>query len=1004
MDNKVVRSFIDGDRSIVKDDTKLNDVNFKAKQVVVPNQQRQVVANKQPNVNAQQRVNNSSAPIKNPKYTYLNSLSMHDLLVESKPYPYTKHTSINLNSLVNLLTYGNVKTAVTVMVPIQQEEVKPEIKQRVAETTNDITYDSFDLSDIFSEETSDEVVHEEVSDEVVTEETIENKNEIKLTQVNLMEDINMFIEEVDDTNVFDFDNNPLSKDEFISEYINHNPQIYDIVGNIIDKETIRRMIENDSVVVYDSAKNRVIKLYLVKEINSAIIAKQKAETVYSNVYNEFNKPVMKDELLKEYNTKKPNLFDKDGNRLSTECIIADIESGELVIAEYGFKLDKDELVKELKDNKTSVYDRYENILDKDKLTIYIKNKDDLYDKYQNQLTREDILVKVNSNLLLVKDTNDNLLKKKELLEDVLGYVDVYNSSKERLTKSDLESYVATNNVSLYDSNKKLLTGKQVLNVLEKYNINYTYGYEKKLTGEKSNIFSEYGDPLTFNELVMEYRNVLPRLFDKDSKKIEKTNLIDLIESGSLFIIENGIKVDSNVLVKELKVNVLGLFSFEKEELTKEELLSEIQQKNTVYNFKGKALTMDILINNIRHGINVVYDMYGDIVSASELLIDFEKEYLFIFDFYQNPLSKEDIIEQLNNGNKKLYNETRQLLSDDQLRKFLIENNIPITDYIEFLLMDKQFEAEREFININDEVSDEVLCKEETYKDVVLARKELNGFSLITYNESFEARLNLTDDIVKDFYNTLKNKFLSYEKVKSKITWDNESLLLGKKVIAKIDIQVNTLYLYLVTFDFEFNFKYKDCSDKKEFASTPYRLTISSLFELKNAYQLIETIANKNKAKLNVGYNMFNYYEKNRGFDNLLKQSLIKEIVTSKSESDLSIINKSVVDSNRITSIDKDIVKEMKIENEYYLFILSKISSEPNKEVMDIVHLDTISRAFVDNDIISLETLKKKSLISEATTFVKCIARGTLDKSLVFELNDYSKDSVKMIMLTNGTIQ
>ena len=69
--------------------------------------------------------------------------------------------------------------------------------------------------------------------------------------------------------------------------------------------------------------------------------------------------------------------------------------------------------------------------------------------------------------------------------------------------------------------------------------------------------------------------------------------------------------------------------------------------------------------------------------------------------------------------------------------------------------------------------------------------------------------------------------------------------------------------------------------------------------------------------------------------------------------------------------------------------------------MTLTMHDTLSEHFASGDVVNLETLKAKGLLTAKVDFVKVLARGMLDKSLTVEAQDFSADAIKMIILTGG---
>ena len=81
-----------------------------------------------------------------------------------------------------------------------------------------------------------------------------------------------------------------------------------------------------------------------------------------------------------------------------------------------------------------------------------------------------------------------------------------------------------------------------------------------------------------------------------------------------------------------------------------------------------------------------------------------------------------------------------------------------------------------------------------------------------------------------------------------------------------------------------------------------------------------------------------------------------------------------------------------------------IEEEPGKEragKMEAINLDTICDCFEDGDLVTLETLKEKKLISQKAGRVKILARGTMTKKLEIIADSFSLQAVKMITLAGG---
>ena len=71
---------------------------------------------------------------------------------------------------------------------------------------------------------------------------------------------------------------------------------------------------------------------------------------------------------------------------------------------------------------------------------------------------------------------------------------------------------------------------------------------------------------------------------------------------------------------------------------------------------------------------------------------------------------------------------------------------------------------------------------------------------------------------------------------------------------------------------------------------------------------------------------------------------------------------------------------------------------------EIINVDVLSANFNDGDTVTIDSLKAKKLVPQSAKQVKLLARGTLDKALHVELQDYSIEAVKMIIATGGTVK
>ena len=174
-------------------------------------------------------------------------------------------------------------------------------------------------------------------------------------------------------------------------------------------------------------------------------------------------------------------------------------------------------------------------------------------------------------------------------------------------------------------------------------------------------------------------------------------------------------------------------------------------------------------------------------------------------------------------------------------------------------------------------SNEVL--EENNTNEVLAKEEptLLRNKKIRYYRSFTANLIQADDLVKLWYNELKNNLLSYKKIKSRISWRYETFRYGRKLIAKFRFRGKKLCLFLPLNALDFvdtKYKVEDVSSNKNYIETPCMYRIKNNRRVKYAKYLISLVTEA-YAIPSLEKERVDYYKPYEDLDTLLNQGLIK---------------------------------------------------------------------------------------------------------------------------------
>ena len=134
-------------------------------------------------------------------------------------------------------------------------------------------------------------------------------------------------------------------------------------------------------------------------------------------------------------------------------------------------------------------------------------------------------------------------------------------------------------------------------------------------------------------------------------------------------------------------------------------------------------------------------------------------------------------------------------------------------------------------------------------DRIINRQTDEWVAKLRYSRSFMAKLIMSEPQVKEYYAALATKLLSYEKVRSHLTWSGIRFLSGRKTMALVTFAGKTLSVYFALDPASYAFgKYRltDVSLIKRFAATPGRMRITSSRALAAALRLVESVAKENE--------------------------------------------------------------------------------------------------------------------------------------------------------------
>ncbi len=265
-----------------------------------------------------------------------------------------------------------------------------------------------------------------------------------------------------------------------------------------------------------------------------------------------------------------------------------------------------------------------------------------------------------------------------------------------------------------------------------------------------------------------------------------------------------------------------------------------------------------------------------------------------------------------------------------------------------------------------------------------------------YDKSFTARIIQAPEAVKGYYSVLKNELLSYRKVKARTTWKKEGFRLGRTGVAKFTMRGKTLCLYLAldTAAYEgTKYAVEDVSAKSQHGRTPCLYRIKNARRCNYAKALIADAAEKAGAVKGETPNE-NYVYPYEADEPLLARKLIKRI-EEQGEHAAAAGEHVVINVAEVAEMMNDEEAEASVG-------YSDRFSDKTKTA--VVNVDTLGEYFNDGERVTVADMCERiPYLSKKTTYVKVLARGSLNKSLEVEADDFSLDAVKMIVLAGGKV-
>lgn len=264
---------------------------------------------------------------------------------------------------------------------------------------------------------------------------------------------------------------------------------------------------------------------------------------------------------------------------------------------------------------------------------------------------------------------------------------------------------------------------------------------------------------------------------------------------------------------------------------------------------------------------------------------------------------------------------------------------------------------------------------------------------VNVKKSYEMYIRTGDDQLKENYSVLKNELLSYglhaRMTKARENFSKKGITISKvepdknlRLQAKLFIRGKFLKLYLNVDPNSVDAKYFRISDVSEkMPDQPTYIKIRSKLSLKRALELIAILAEKEG------------FTKKKKVDEVdYKSMYVDDGLTHMQKLGYDYMIKDRVTFEEVLCYKEDWAERV---------VKTKIVSDAERYIYDVVTLDTLAKEFNSGDFIDLEILRSKGLIKANCNHLTVKPSKTLSKKFFIEANVIDNKTVQMIAIAGG---
>ena len=265
------------------------------------------------------------------------------------------------------------------------------------------------------------------------------------------------------------------------------------------------------------------------------------------------------------------------------------------------------------------------------------------------------------------------------------------------------------------------------------------------------------------------------------------------------------------------------------------------------------------------------------------------------------------------------------------------------------------------------------------------------------------------DEAKLFYQELKNEFLMYKGVKTRISWKAEAVRKGRETIARFAVRENTLCVFLALDPDAYRdskYVFESVKDIKAYEAVPMLIRVKSDLSCRKVKELISDIMQPREVKrLNEAPEIdYSYLNDDSSTEARLRAGQLR--IWAEGPDDQVCANRAAAATLHYLISPEATAEEaeMLISDEMLEALMP--ASENILIVADEVgevSIEQLCKQFFVGDSVDIETMKEKELLASDMTYVKITASSEITKKLTVSAHMFERTAAKMILLTGGDV-